>query len=186
MMNGSPLRGGSSVWSILERLQSPVQTSARESRLPENSDSVSEIASPNTNGTDFRDYGDDVSSMMICSPLIPQRDSLVELAETEYVSLDELGRIIAHSPLHSVSEEQELQDPDQELNTEPEQEVQPQLEEHLTDEDVQVQLPPENQHQQKGFQWPWSTTKDKPKEKRIWVPSTTKISLQTTWWGYRM
>lgn len=29
-------------------------------------------------------------------------------------------------------------------------------------------------------------TEKKPKEKVIWVPSPTKISVQATWWGYRM
>lgn len=29
-------------------------------------------------------------------------------------------------------------------------------------------------------------TQKKPKEKVIWVPSPTKISVQATWWGYRM
>ena len=51
------------------------------------------------------EVADDGSSLMLCSPLISQRDSLVEIAETEYVSFNEAGRVAAEgyrSPLHQV------------------------------------------------------------------------------------
>lgn len=51
------------------------------------------------------EVADDGSSLMLCSPLIPQRDSLVEIAETEYVSFDEAGQRATEShrsPLHNV------------------------------------------------------------------------------------
>jgi hypothetical protein len=43
------------------------------------------------------EVADDGSSLMLCSPLIPQRDSLVEIAETEYVPHNEAGRAVAES-----------------------------------------------------------------------------------------
>jgi hypothetical protein len=198
MMNGSPMRFDQSVWSILDRLQSPVQDHMPE--LGPHEDNISNFAAQNTNGDDFREYGEDGSSMMLCSPLIPQRDSLVELADTEYVSLNEFGQILAQnhrSPLcqeHTIPEEHELQDPDQASETEPEFEVQPQPEEPcpVNEEDqVEDQRPVEPRSKGFQFQWPWSKSEekksnDKPKEKRVWIPSTTKISLQTAWWGYRM
>jgi hypothetical protein len=43
------------------------------------------------------EVADDGSSLMLCSPLIAQRDSLVEIAETEYVPYNEAGRAVAES-----------------------------------------------------------------------------------------
>ena len=43
-----------------------------------------------------------------------------------------------------------------------------------------------------GWHWPFhrkpTPTPSKPKtvEKRMWVPSTEKLSLQVMWWGYRL
>lgn len=140
------------------------------------------------------DYDDDESSMMLCSPLIPQRDDLVELAETEYVPVDQYGRPVVQnyrSPLyqqHTFSDlgPHELMDPDENEDEQVEGEA---VAETAVVEVAAVEEPP----QPTGFQWPWSKTpekpvqkKKKPKEKRVWVPSATKISLQTTWWGYRM
>jgi hypothetical protein len=81
---------------MLERLQSPM---ARNSELPE------EDGLDGNDGQDGHgmEVAEDGSSLMLCSPLIPQRDSLVEIAETEYVSFNEAGRINAEShksPLH--------------------------------------------------------------------------------------
>jgi len=59
----------------------------------------------NKMGMGWRSQTDDGSSLMLCSPLIPQRDSLVKIAATEYVSFNGAGRAIAEghrSPLHRV------------------------------------------------------------------------------------
>ena len=51
------------------------------------------------------EVADDGSSLILCSPLISQRDSLVEIAETEYVSFNEAVRVVVEgyrSPLHQV------------------------------------------------------------------------------------
>ena len=51
------------------------------------------------------EVADDGSSLMLCSPLIPQRDSLVEIAETEYISYNDAGQRAEEnyrSPLHQV------------------------------------------------------------------------------------
>jgi len=69
---------------------------ARTSELPPEGE-------PNGNDGRGMEVAEDGSSLMLCSPLIPQRDSLVEIAETEYVSFDEGGRMIAEtyrSPLY--------------------------------------------------------------------------------------
>jgi hypothetical protein len=191
VMNGSLSKGQQSVWSILERLQSPVALPAPALK----GDEPESALSPSTSAAGI-DYDDDDydydSSVMLCSPLIPQRDDLVELAETEYVSFNEAGKVIAtqhyRSPLyqvHTVSDlaPHDLQDPD---------ETEAGTAEEPNQGTESVEQEPE-EPEPTGFQWPWSkkpvakpVQKKKPKEKRIWVPSTTKISLQTTWWGYRM
>jgi len=54
---------------------------------------------------EWRSQTHDGSSLVLCSPLIPQRDSLVKIAATEYVSFNGAGRAIAEgyrSPLHQV------------------------------------------------------------------------------------
>jgi hypothetical protein len=133
---------------------------------------------------------------------------MVELAETEYVSIDDLGRMIAQqsrSPLHqqqnmSPEIQQELQDPDAVQEAEgrhvdnertPNNEEAEEMSASADFGESKDQI--HSQPRSIGLYWPWSTTtgddlktKSKPKEKRIWVPSTTNISLQTYWWGYRM
>ena len=180
------------------------------------------------NGDDGRDghgmeVADDGSSLMLCSPLIPQRDSLVEIAETEYVSFNEAGRAITEShrsPLHQVHT---IDDVDEGSGSEDHEgdattgsgkgEGSSQtaegssVENNVVDEGGQP-----SDTSKSAFRWPWSKTEEekraeqkaneerkqvdaKAKEERklkkkndklMWVPSPTKISLQTMWWGYRM
>ncbi|KAF9786799.1 hypothetical protein BJ322DRAFT_675737 [Thelephora terrestris] len=85
LMN-SPGLGQPSVFSVLERLQSPM---SRNRELPPDSNDEQDSRG--------MEVADDGSSLMLCSPLIPQRDSLVEIAETEYVSYNEAGRAVAES-----------------------------------------------------------------------------------------
>lgn len=103
---------------------------------------------------------EDDDSVMFYAPLIPNAASTVELARSEIVSVDENGTIVDvildDAPLPGVA-------------------------------------PPKTGF---GKIWPFSsgtstptTTTPKPKvltEKRVWVPSTTQLSLQVMWWGYRL
>jgi len=212
----SPSPGQPSVFSMLEKLQSPM---ARNSELP-------------PEGSDEQDargmeVAEDGSSLMLCSPLIPQRDSLVEIAETEYVSFNEAGRVVAEnyrSPLRQVYTIDDIEE-DGGLDGDEGQsqthqataggdigEGSSQMEErgyignNATDREGQPNNAPETS--KSIFRWPWSKTEEerqaeerakeekkqaeaKAKEERklkklMWVPSPTKISLQTMWWGYRM
>lgn len=184
------------------------------------------------NGNDTQDsrgmeVADDGSSLMLCSPLIPQRDSLVEIAETEYVSFDEAGRIAEsyRSPLYQAHTVDDVDEESEIDSDERESEV------HQTIADSEVAegssqiaegVSVENNaaggegqssdasgtESRSVFRWPWSKTEEerqaeqkkkqaeakakeerkltKKNEKLMWVPSPTKISLQTMWWGYRM
>jgi len=170
------------------------------------------------------EVAEDGSSLMLCSPLIPQRDSLVEIAETEYVSFDEGGRMIAEghrSPLYQthtidgIDEESDAGDDEREGEMH-----QPNADGDRGEasspmgEGGSVEGGAADGEGQPGtesksiFRWPWFKTEEekcaeqkkkqaeakaneerqlkKKSEKLVWVPSPTKISLQTMWWGYRM
>ena len=165
---------------------------------------------------------------MLCSPLIPQRDSLVEIAETEYVSFNEAGQIIAEayrSPLHQVHTVDDVDEGSEPLDgvdggethhasaDDDKGEGTSHTAEGISaengdvDEGGQPRNPPGTEPRS-IFRWPWAKTEDekcaeqkakeadakakeerklkKKHEKLMWVPSPTKISLQTMWWGYRM
>ena len=174
------------------------------------------------------EVSEDGSSLMLCSPLIPQRDSLVEIAETEYVSFNEAGQVIAEthrSPLHqahAVDDVDEGSEPlggaegSQTYHTSADDDKGEgtshtaegsSAENDDVDEEGQLRNPPGTESKS-IFRWPWSQTEEekraeqkakeadakakeerklkKKHEKLMWVPSPTKISLQTMWWGYRM
>lgn len=103
---------------------------------------------------------EDDDSVMFYAPLIPNAASTVELARSEIVSVDENGTIVDVI---------------------------------LDDAPLPGVVPPKTGF---GKIWPFSSgtstptpTTPKPKvltEKRVWVPSTTQLSLQVMWWGYRL
>jgi len=171
---------------------------------------------------------EDGTSLMLCSPLIPQRDSLVEIAETEYISFNEAGRIAEshRSPLHQVhtidgiDEESEPEDDEGKSEThrtavgeESFQNAEGSTVGNNGGADLDGQPSDTLGGEPKSiFRWPWCKTEEekcteqkareerkqaeakakeerklkKKNEKLMWVPSPTKISLQTMWWGYRM
>ncbi|RDX56064.1 hypothetical protein OH76DRAFT_1337187 [Lentinus brumalis] len=106
---------------------------------------------------------EDDDSVMFYGPLIPDANSSVELARSEIVSVDENGTIV----------------------------------EVLLDDapPPHASRPPSMDGvEAEKFNWPWPFNRSppapppKPKtvEKRLWVPSTDKLSLQVMWWGYRL
>jgi hypothetical protein len=212
LMN-SPGPGQQSVFSMLERLQSPM---ARNHELP---------PEDGPNGDDGEDgHGmevvEDGSSLMLCSPLIPQRDSLVEIAETEYVSFNEAGRVVAESHRSPLYQAHTIDDIDEETETEGGERksgTHQATADGDKDEGSSAEDKAADGEDQPGdasgtessiFRWPWFKTEGekrveqqkklaeakakeeqklkKRNEKLMWVPSPTKISLQTMWWGYRM
>nr|VWP00603.1 Glucosamine-6-phosphate isomerase (EC (Glucosamine-6-phosphate deaminase) [Ganoderma boninense] len=114
-------------------------------------------------GTQGVDFVEDDDSVMLYGPLIPNQDSSVELARSEIVSIDENGSII-----------NVILD-----NAPPPGSAFP---------------PPSSPGNVKttGFHWHWpfhhDATPPPPKtiKKRVWVPSTTQLSVQVMWWGYRL
>ncbi|KAI0824158.1 hypothetical protein BC628DRAFT_1420257 [Trametes gibbosa] len=104
---------------------------------------------------------EDDDSVMFYGPLVPDASSAVELARSEIVSVDENGTVVDVL---------------------------------LDDAPLPEASPPKAQFM--GI-WPFSSggasvsapSTAKPKvltEKRVWVPSTSQLSLQVMWWGYRL
>ncbi|OSD06029.1 hypothetical protein PYCCODRAFT_1464712 [Trametes coccinea BRFM310] len=159
MMNGSLSRGRQSVWALLDnlRLKSIVSPSSPPGTDSGLQASASEVSAEAA--------VEDDDSIMFYGPLIPDATSEVELARSEIVSVDENGTIV----------------------------------DVLLDD---APLPDAPQAKARfGRIWPFSggapsksaspstpaTTKPKVLvEKRVWVPSTTKLSLQVMWWGFRL
>ncbi|KAI0651661.1 hypothetical protein C8Q79DRAFT_922350 [Trametes meyenii] len=125
------------------------------------SDGQATPASSSLAATEEQATIEDDDSVMFYGPLIPDATSEVELARSEIVSVDENGTIV----------------------------------DVLLDDAPLPGAPPKARF---GGIWPFSsgarTTSPtpppaKPKvlvEKRVWVPSTAKLSLQVMWWGYRL
>ena len=162
----SPGLGQPSVFSMLERLTSPM---SRNHELPPEGGQQS-------HGTEVVDDG---SSLMLCSPLIPQRDSLVEIAETEYISFNEAGQRAPEShrsPLnqvHTVDDIDEGDDdetgnemhqasPDEDKGEGSSQTVEGGSVEHGTDSNGGESQPNDLSAtaSRSIFRWPWSKTEE--------------------------
>ena len=173
MMNGSLSRGRQSVWALLDNLRLKSLTSpASGSPSPSSGDDADAgAASPgSTSRTSLVSTVEDDDSVMFYGPLVPDASSQVELARSEIVSVDENGVVV-----------------DVLLDDAP-----------LPDSTALPKV-------RFGGLWPFASrsgtaagaatpsapasAKPKPKvlvEKRLWVPSTTQLSLQVMWWGYRL
>ncbi|KAI0361833.1 hypothetical protein OH77DRAFT_1516744 [Trametes cingulata] len=158
IMNGSLSRGRQSVWALLDNLR------LKSLASPSTASGGQSATTESTGNADAQDLApvEDDDSVMFYGPLVPDANSEVELARSEIVSVDENGTIV----------------------------------DILLDDAPLPDAPPKARF---GGIWPFSSTaassaapspaKPKPKvlvEKRVWVPSTTKLSLQVMWWGYRL
>ncbi|KAJ7118848.1 hypothetical protein C8R44DRAFT_575099, partial [Mycena epipterygia] len=157
IMNGSDGRR-QSVWSMLETIRPPNL---------ENVESVDE---------NDEYAGSDRSSIMMYSPLIPNADSVIELAELEDAPVARAGPS-SGSWLSTFQWPSwstvwpfngwKAKDGTEEQDITPGQS--PAI--HVTESE-----PPPNSVEER---------RQVPVQ-RIWVPSTTQLSFETTWWGYRI
>lgn len=125
VMNGEE-EGRNSVWSVLETIHHRAH--------PPKGDDGGE-------GGD-EDEDEDDRSLMLYAPLVPTKDSKLEVAATATLLPEGAATAGGGSP------------------------------------------PPA------GW-WPWQSKKPAPgkvrvKGKKVWVPSTTSLSVQTMWWGYKL
>ena len=102
---------------------------------------------------------DDTDCIMFYGPLVPEDASTVKLGRSQVVSVDDNGKVLKV----------------------------------VSDSAVPPPLPAGGEEKAEGWSWRWPFYHaDTPASsgatitKRVWVPSTTELSLQVTWWGYRL
>jgi hypothetical protein len=100
---------------------------------------------------------------MMYAPLQPDDNSEVEIARSEICSVDDEGEIIAERPGEDLNHPRDSQ----------------------KDEGKAEEQRPIGESEEQGREKGKGQTK-KVKEIRVWLPSTTKISIQAMWWGYRL
>ncbi|KAG2074634.1 hypothetical protein BDR04DRAFT_1092829 [Suillus decipiens] len=164
VMNGSIDRGRESVWSVLDRLRSPL--TKRDGTAEPNAEELRTGA----------EYEDDNGSVMMYGPLEPTEDSEIEIARSEIVSLNGDGEEIrtpqlTFVPLPSESIEQVL------------------AQSESSDRRKGKQRADPEQFASSSRVRPEDTTAvgaNEQVEYRVWLPSPTKISVQAMWWGFRI
>jgi hypothetical protein len=168
VMNGSSSRDRKSVWDILDRMRSPRGND--KDKQPDLSDVGGEPALEPSD-----------ESIMMYSPLLPNADSRIQLAEIETVfDNDNRGYFAGTPPPESVISQEHLEEP------------------NISELPSTNDNPDAAQPEAPKWQATWSKIKDTAQEKivapiiehqrtrEIWVPSATEISFQSTWWGYRL
>ncbi|KAJ6531248.1 hypothetical protein B0H19DRAFT_1190947 [Mycena capillaripes] len=156
VMNGSDGRR-QSVWSMLEAIKPPSL---------QNAESVD---------GDYDYAGSDRSSVMMCSPLIPTLGSVVELADLEevpivpsastsarwFTSWPDLWNLWPFNGWKATAVAEEHNITSLPIST------------TISATDAGPQTDPAEQRKVVPV-------------RRVWVPSTTQLSFETTWWGYRI
>ncbi|KAG2129830.1 uncharacterized protein EDB93DRAFT_1256106 [Suillus bovinus] len=162
VMNGSIDRGRESVWSVLDRLRSPI--------TKRDGSAESNAVEPRTGA----EYEDDNGSVMMYGPLEPTEDSEIEIARSEIVSLNGDGEEIRTPQLTFVP-----------LPSESIEQVLAQSESSGTGKQRagHEQVPSSSSVEPKDMT---TVAVSEPVEYRVWLPSPTKISVQAMWWGFRI
>jgi hypothetical protein len=209
VMNGSLAQGTRSVWDALERLRAPKTRSSADA----NADKGKAKAEPS--GDSAEESGgenddDDDDSVMFSAPLIPNNDSRLELAERERVRTDASGRIIGvlrDEPAHSVTQADTTAAEGQGADLSRRKSWWPFGQTHGVGMQQPSPTKPEATAAVPAAASAPSaeTPKAEPapakeglidtlkrrvsqryQERMVWVPSSENISLQASWWGYRM
>ncbi|KAG0704503.1 hypothetical protein DFH29DRAFT_911595 [Suillus ampliporus] len=165
VMNGSIDRGRESVWSVLDRLRSPL--SKKDGIAEPNADAEEELR-PGA------EYEDDNGSVMMYGPLEPTEDSEIEIARSEIVSLNGDGEEIRTPQLTFVA-----------LPSESIEQVLAQSESSDRRKGKQRAIP-EQTASSSGVEPEDIAAASATREYRVWLPSPTKISIQAMWWGFRI
>lgn len=163
IMNGSRDKNSSrpSIWSILESLGAPKHEEDPPDDAPR--------PDPHHGDDNNPDIFSDTSSVMVYSPLLPTRNSLVELAESEVIMEDEVDEPepVPAPPIPGWSWSNVL--PNSVTSWLSQTPPAPWL------DDNGQPLTPRTQERRLRAQ-----------ATRVWIPSKDKLSIQCMWWGYRM
>ncbi|KAI5118387.1 hypothetical protein M0805_005849 [Coniferiporia weirii] len=198
-MNNSLAQGAESAWAALDRLKQPLMSqrekdsgkgkaeeteSATASTVASTSGSAHLSQAPGTSGASKELEGS--RDIMLYSPLIPDNDSLVEMATSEVVTLyDDDGERAYRAELRRRWAEGRgfvsLDSLPSFVRVEGGKSGE-QAEEGYRGKPEK----PEEKHEEKREKIEDKVERPKPKEKVVWVPSKTDLSIQVLWWGYRM
>jgi hypothetical protein len=157
IMNGSDGKR-QSVWSMLDAIKPPSL---------ENAESIDEA---------YGYAGSDRSSVMMYSPLIPTADSVIELAELEDVPIVQSGPSSGRWLFTSWSGWPNFWP----FNGWKAKDVTEEQDANPAPISTTISVPgtePRDDSAEERSAIP---------VRRVWVPSTTQLSFETTWWGYRM
>jgi hypothetical protein len=130
-------------------------------RSPTSKDSAKSPGVTDEHRAEEDDDDDDNLSVMMYAPLQPDTNSEVEVARSETCSVDEEGEVISERPGRDMNK--------------------PEVPQNGKDKVGWGQSNGEGKGKGKAKE----ETK-KLKEVRVWVPSAEKISVQASWWGYRL
>ncbi|PPQ80200.1 hypothetical protein CVT25_003552 [Psilocybe cyanescens] len=172
IMNGSTVKGRPSIWSVLERIGAPAHSFPPAHQGAEDDTTGDESHSDSEEHSIYSDN----SSVMVYSPLIPSLDDHVELAELVPVEQEEAASesqtaiegtswttVWPLSIWYGPSSQPTASAVD--------------AKSHLSGEIVLSR--PRTSLDRDGNVMRTQTA-------RAWVPSTTKLSVQAMWWGYRI
>ncbi|KAH8111852.1 hypothetical protein DFH11DRAFT_1690128 [Phellopilus nigrolimitatus] len=177
-MNGSIARGTESVWAALDRLRQPLTFS--KDKKGKGKDKATEVESAADNAGAPGEGNEEIegsNDIMLYSPLIPDRDSLVEMGASEVVTLyDDEREMMYRAELRRRWADGRGFIPFESLETI--EDANADQSEDKVDDKAEAQA--EDKAEEKVEKKP------KPKERVVWMPSPTQISVQVLWWGYRM
>ena len=171
IMNGSSANGRPSIWSVLEGIGAPAHGFP-----PLRGDDVEEGGGGENEGDGDDSVFSEDSSVMIYSPLLPGQEDLVELAELVPVSVEEEiirdGQLIPETSWTTVWPLSIFYSEYSPAVTKTSAAAQ-----RLSGDTVTS--PGRTSIDAMGRRVRVQTV-------RAWVPSTTKLSVQAMWWGYRL
>ncbi|KAH9835887.1 uncharacterized protein C8Q71DRAFT_101379 [Rhodofomes roseus] len=157
VMNGSAAKGRPSVWDMLDRLKSTSLSKSGPAASPSTDRSNALADGVASAPQDGRRADDDEhASVMLYAPLVPDDYSEVEIARSEVISMFD-----DQTTIH---------------------EHEPETKEEATLRERLASMWPSDGMRIGGHRLP----AEQPRERRIWVPSNDKISLELRWWGYRI
>jgi hypothetical protein len=157
IMNGSDGKR-QSVWSMLDAIKPPSL---------ENAESIDEA---------YGYAGSDRSSVMMYSPLIPTADSVIELAELEDVPIVQSGPSSGRWLFTSWSGWPNFWP----FNGWKAKDVTEEQDANPAPISTTISVPGTEPRDDSAEE------RSAISVRRVWVPSTTQLSFETTWWGYRM
>ncbi|KAL5494640.1 hypothetical protein ACEPAI_101 [Sanghuangporus weigelae] len=195
-MNDAFVRGSGTVWDkLFGKTKGKEKENAKDLvEAPIDSESVSGPQLKETHEDSGQDSVEqDIEGsrdIMLYSPLIPDSSSTVELATSEVVTLYGDGADDVRESAYRAELRRRWADGRGFISFDALSSIEPVQEETAEEDSTRVQNgsdqtvvtsnPMDNQ------QTADDSSKPKPREKVIWVPSPDKISVQVLWWGYRM